>query len=216
MLVLLAFVVVNGLIALINDNKPVGSFFGALLFLPQAAINLVLVIAAFVGVLVPCAIAIEDIGTFRAISRAVGCVRGQAGQLIVQFALTVLFGGVVMTVLTCLVSAAMAPTLATNGPSGATGLESIEDVLGGVFGSLDLDSQEWGNLGIGPSGGGLARRARSDGQSGDRLREFFIIIISLTVLAFPAVYWVVSFTGFYDTARVPPALAHPRRQPAAP
>jgi len=152
--------VVNGFVILLSYT--VGSFIGVLLFLPQFVLNFMLVLVTAVSVLIPCAIAVEDIGAFRALSRLTTCLRRNTSQLMVQLAMTALFGASVMIVLFLLVNTAMLPS----------------------FGPILLRS--------GFDFSGIASAG---------LQLFFIGVIWLLVMAYPAVYWVVSFTAYYETVQ---------------
>lgn len=168
LLLLLLFIpaILNGFIFLLNSNRTVGSLIAALLFLPQAVVNLALIIASFTAVLFHCSIAVEDIGAFTAIGRFFHCIRHQTVQLMIHLAMTIFLGIIVMSVLSLLVGAAMSPTIGTNFPRPAMISNSL----------------------FGPSQAGW----------GDGLRYFFIAFVFLTVLIYPLVYWIVSFTNYYE------------------
>jgi hypothetical protein len=62
---------------------------------------------------------------------------------------------------------------------------------------------------------GMGRRPSISGkQSGDWLRALAIALIFVAVLAFPAVYWIVTFTDYYEVAL--PVLAGSRSSPIPP
>ena len=168
LLLLLLFIpaVLNGFIFFLNSNRTVGSLIAALLFLPQAVINLALVVASFTAVLFHCSIAVEDIGAFTALGRFFHCIRRRTVQLMIHLAMTFFLGSIIMSVLWFLVGTAMSPTIATNFPRLAL-------IAFSMFGS-------------------------GRGGWGDGLRYFLIAFIFLTVLIYPVVYWIVSFTNYYE------------------
>ena len=168
LLLLLLFIpaILNGFIFFLNSNRTVGSLIAALLFLPQAVVNLALVVASFIAVLFHCSIAVENIGAFTALGRFFHCIRRQTVQLMIHLAMTIFLGLIIMWVLWLLVGAAMSPTIATNFPR------------------LALIS----NSMFGPGQGGW----------GNGLRYFFLAFVFLPVLIYPLVYWIVSFTNYYE------------------
>lgn len=170
-LLMLLPVIVNGLIALITYSGEIGSALTSLLFLPQLLVNFVLVLAALVGVLVPCIIVVEGFGAFRAISQFGTCIRHQVGPLTIQLTLTMLLGGNVLSVLVLLVSVALAPTLAANCPS----------ELVSLFGPRP--------------------RFGEFSHFGEMIRSFSLMVVWLLVMVYPVVYHVVSFTAYYETVR---------------
>ena len=217
LLVLFALVplIVNGVIALLNSGGDVGSAAGALLTLPQVLANLILVVAAAVAVILPCAIAVEDIGAMRALSRLAACVRRHTSTLMVQLALTVFFGGVVMQILVTLTGMAVVATLSTNCPKVLSTNElfdtsALSDLRSGL-------SSEWDRYLATPSS--TRRRSRpaaSSSQSGDSLRLFFLALVALAVIAYPVVYFIVSFTAYYEAIRVRVPQTGPPAQPSGP
>jgi len=191
MLVLLVAFVVNGLIVWMNSNDSVGSFIGALLFLPQFVVNLCLVMTAILGVLIPCAVAIEGIGSFAAVSRVLNCMRHKTGQLLAHGLLTGIFSSIVTHLIWTLVLITLVPTLITNGPIGLLDLGALTEFMS-AGSTSDFDA-------LFASGGQTLSASKS--QSGDDLRVFFVIVVVLIASAYPVVYWIVSFTKFYETVQ---------------
>ena len=111
--VLLVLVVTNGFILILNRSLTVGSLLAALLFLPHFALNLVSLLAALISVIIPCAIAVENIRPSVAISRFVACVRRDTGHLMVHFIITAFFS-ILMMVMVCFVFAVLFFTLLIN------------------------------------------------------------------------------------------------------
>ncbi len=81
--VLVAVCLLNGLVAAISDLSAVGSL-AAILFLPQLLLNLVLVVALLSSVLMPRAIAVEDIGAGPAFGRVFTAIRHHTRELIIE------------------------------------------------------------------------------------------------------------------------------------
>jgi len=184
----LVFVITNGLVAALNQNDTVGSFLGALLFLPQAAINLVLVLTAALWVLLPCAIAMEDTGVFRALSRVLSCIRRRTRELAGHFVATLFLLVVVSLVLTTIVGAATLPTYLINGPTLLGPM--LDDLNSSLSSSLQAEfPSEFAELGLGRSG--------SVTPAGNGIRRFFTWLIWLGLGTYPTVYWIVSFVAFY-------------------
>ena len=213
--------VVNGFVALLNSNRTVGSFVGALLFLPQFLLNLMWIVAVLVGILVPCAIAVENIGAFRALSRLIACMRFNTSQLMVQIALTFFFVGVVIFVLWLLVGIAMVPTFVTNGPAFTSSIGKLDQLWesrgGGHSFGFDLGSKSRDNLrGKQSRGSEFGRPTKTKHRSGDVLRQFFMAVIFLLVIVYPVVYWIVSFTTYYMEVQPKIATIGRARQPAGP
>ena len=94
----MTFAIVNGYIMLIGGSSSAGSLLAALLFLPHFALYLLLLLATIISVIIPCAIAVENIGPVVAISRFIACVRRDTGNLIVHFIITTFFSSLVMLV----------------------------------------------------------------------------------------------------------------------
>ena len=199
--ILLVSLLTNGFIVFLNRSITVGSLLAAVLFVPQFILNFALVLAFGVGVLVPCAIAVENIGALDAISRLVTCVRRDTGQLMIHFTATILFSAVVMTVICILLFLAMTPTVATNGPP------SIRSTVGafipfsgtgdgGMSASLKRFEQEFSRM----SGFGESRRT-SSGPWGGRSRWFFMILVLVLPCIYAGVYWILSFTAYYEAAK---------------
>lgn len=162
---------VNRGIFWLSEGSTAGSLLGALLFLPQFVVNMVLVIAFVIGVLAPIAVAVEGVGASAAVSRLLECVRRDAGALFVQLAASILIGAVISLVLGLLVFGPLALTSVTNGPS-----SQIEQMMSGYM-SLE----------------------RLDGADG--LRMLAVGLIELVVAGYLSAYWVGSFTAYYRDAR---------------
>jgi len=177
-LILLVPALFNGLIFLIRVRGDAGSFITALLFLPQLLINLCLVVAILVSVIVFCAMVVERLGPIRAIGRLIHCVRWQTGSLMVQLIMSIFFGVVVFLALQNLVLLAFLPTYIFNLPVDPLLAELIVELTG--FRLSD---------------------------SGDLLRWFAIIFVVSLVSAYPFVFWIVSFTGYYEQNRTMPSAA---------
>jgi len=80
--VLVALAAINGLIVLLNRSGAAGSLLAAFLFLPQFVMNLALALAVIVGVLVPVAIATENVGASQAVGRLLNCVQRDTSRLL--------------------------------------------------------------------------------------------------------------------------------------
>ena len=168
-LVIVIMAIVNGLVATLNKNEA-GSLLGAILFIPQTTLNLVLIVAAVVNALVCCSIAVEDFSALTAISRFISCLRRQTRELIVHLTFTFCFSVLVTSVLLTLVAIALILTNLTNGP--------------------DVQQEMLESLGY----------ASGKSHHGDLLRWFSMAIMGFAVLAYPSVYWIVSFTNYYENA----------------
>jgi len=221
-LILLIPALFNGLIYWIRDSGDAGSFITALLFLPQLLINLCLVVAMLVTVIVFCAMVIESFGPFRALGRLIHCIRRQTGPLMVQLIMTFFFGGVVFWSLMGLVSAAALPTWYSNGP--ASPLDSLlEEIIGldelSLFDESSSDINDAFNLNMQKYGSGssygfgsvdddddASSRKRGPSDSGDSLRKFAMGLVILLVFAYPFVFLIVSFTGYYEQNRAMPSV----------
>lgn len=127
---------VNRGIFWLSEGSTAGSLLGALLFLPQFVINMVLVTAFVIGVLVPIAVAVEDIGASAAVSRLLDCVRRDTGPMFVQLAASVLIGAVISLVLGVLVFGPLVLTCGTNGSS------RIEQMMVGYMALSRLDGAD--------------------------------------------------------------------------
>ena len=198
--ILLISLLTNGFIVLLNRSITVGSLLAAVLFVPQFILNFALVLAFGVGVLVPCAIAVENIGALDAISRLVTCVRRDMGQLMVHFAATILFSAVVMTVICILLILAMTPTAATNGPPlirstvGAfIPFSGTGD--GGMPAYLERFEREFSRT------GNFGESMRKSSPWGGRSRWFFMILVLVLPCIYAGVYWILSFTAYYEAAK---------------
>lgn len=217
---------VNGLVALLNQSRTVGSFVGSVLFVPQVLVNATLVVLCLVGVIVPCAVAVERIGPVRAIQRLVTLLVRRPGGLLLQFGITLYLGVMMLFVLAVLASVSLGPTLATNGPSPGrwmpsmpsldTGQEDISGLLAELEG-LGISGMDGGQpSGLFPSFSG-AGSAAPRSNWGDWLREFGIGVVFIAVLAFPIVFWICAFARYYESlAPTLPALVSGPKAPPAP
>jgi len=209
--VTLAGALANGLVALFNLSRTVGSLLGSVLFLPQVVVNAALVVLCLVGVLVPCAVAVEGVGPILAIRRLVTILIQRPGGLLLQFAITLYFGVMMLCVLGFLAVVSLGPTLATNGPSlgglpmpfppsfddqeiGLSGLSSGDD-LGG-FGFPGMESDPFSGL---SSPRSRPEPAVSAGKWGDWLRYLGVGVVFIAVLAFPVVFWICAFARYYES-----------------
>jgi hypothetical protein len=173
-------VVVNGLAALLNAAGTAGAFLAALWFLPQFAIDLVLGVALAVWVVVPIAIATENLTALQAIGRLQTCLCRDTKRLLVHFAVSAAVGMAVLAVLPALFWLPAAMTLVTNSP------------LSSLLGALTRLSPD--SLMRGDGFGGFY----SSGP--DALRVFFGALVGLAVMGYLSAYWVGSFTGYYKEA----------------
>jgi len=184
---LAAFAVLNGLMSLLNTSGEAASFVAALLFLPQFAVNLLLAVAVLLGVLLPCAIAVEGRGVFAAVPLVVRLVRHRTLQVLLHVVLTLFLLSILTTLTAGLGQLALLPTAATNSPS-ATGLPGLAHL---------------GELLTAPVGAGMGTAgSMGTGSGGDLIRVVSLAIAALMLASLPAVYWVVSFTGYYDRFRL--------------
>jgi len=207
--ILLIFLLTNGFAILLNKSTTVGSLLAAILFVPQLILNFALVLAFGVGVLAPCAIAVDKVGALDAISRLLTCVRRDTGQLMVHLAATILFSAVVMTVMYILLLLAIGPTTITNGPPilrSAVG--AVIPFIGGSQGGMsssfsDLERQlsNMSNFNRSSRTGRSSRPSRPGSPWGGKLRWFFIILVLILPCIYAGIYWILSFTAYYETAR---------------
>jgi hypothetical protein len=175
--IVVVLVAVNGLILLLNRGGTAGSFLAALLFVPQLVLNLGMVIALLVWVLVPIAIATENIPALQAIRRLQTCLCHDAGRLFVHFAVSVVVGIVILLVLAALLGPALGVTSLTN--------SSLSSMLSDPsMASLMMGHGSSGGYSLGP----------------DMLRAFFGGLVVLVIVGYLSAYWVGSFTGYYKDA----------------
>ncbi len=226
---------VNGLVALLNQSRTVGSLLGSLLFLPQVAVNAALVVLCLVGVLVPCAVVVERMGPIRAIQRLVSLLVQRPGGLLLQFGITLYFGVMMLCVLAVLAIVSLAPTFATNGPSLAgmipsfPSLDAGEADLSGLLSDEDLEGLGLPGIEVGQFPSISPGRSRPEltaprGPWGDWLRELGTGVVFIAVLAFPVVFWICAFARYYEslvatfptpapettTSPIPPPLPAPK------
>jgi len=220
--VLVVAAAINGLVYLVMQI-PFGPVIAALIYLPQFVINFLLVLAIMVGVLVPCGMAVDGSHIVGALRRLGACVVNQPRSLIVHTAVTAIFGTFILTVHGCSVLGALAVTSSTNSTGSGSFWEdlapfSMKDLGLGGFGddrsSKKDDSSLFGGsptmglqqrpIGSGrpaqPVGRGEASKP-SEPATGNWLRQLFIGLILLGLVTFPLVYWIVSFTGYYERVR---------------
>jgi hypothetical protein len=174
--IVVANVVTNGFVFLLNRGGTAGSFLAAFLFLPQFALNVGLAIAYAVSVLIPAAIAVEDTTALGAIGRLQSCLCRDTSRLFVFFSCSVVGGLAIALVLVALLGPALLITLSTNSS------------FSSMFSISALESQM-------ESGRGL-----SHSPWPDRLRLFFGALAVLALMGYLAAYWVGSFTGYYRDA----------------
>jgi hypothetical protein len=216
---LIVSIVVNGIVYALRSAQEVGSVIAALLFIPQFCVNLLLVLAQMLSVLAIAAIAVEGVGPVAALGQLLRCLRVRTGHLVATVALTFSFAVMMTLALAVVVFAALMPTLTTNSMGG----RSPFDWLG--F-ELRPDPR---TRSIAPSGPtpaamrgdpfgfnfepdfGRQRRSfdRGDG-GGDVLRMIAVALILVALMAYPAVYWIVTLTDFYASGQH--LLAPPRRR----
>jgi len=219
---------VNGLVALLNQSRTVGSFVGSVLFVPQVLVNATLVVLCLVGVIVPCAVAVERVGPVRAIQRLVTLLVRRPGGLLLQFGITLYLGVMMLFVLAVLASISLGPTLATNGPnltkwmplssSSDAAQEQVTGLLASLQSLTELPGMEGGespSLFPGFSG---TKPAAPSGRWGDWLREFGIGVVLIAVLAFPVVFWIGAFARYYESMAptLPALVSEPKAPPTPP
>ncbi len=218
---------VNGLVALLNLSRTVGSLVGSLLFVPQVLANAALVVLCLVGVLVPCSVAVEQLGPIQAIRRLISLLVQRPGGLLLQFGITLYMGVTMLFVLAVLATVSLGPTFATNGPSLARWMPSFlssdagQVSLPGVFNMFGDLADIPGMEGVESSGllSGLSssKPAESPGHWGDWLRELGIGVVFIAVLAFPVVFWICAFARYYESLTPTfPTLAPESKSPPTP
>jgi hypothetical protein len=239
--VLLIFAVTNGFISLLSGGHSLGSLLAALLFLPHFVLNFVLLLTAVISVIIPCAIAVENIGPIVAISRFIACVRRDTGNLMVHFIITAFFSTLVM-IMVCFVFVALFITIYFNS-GGSMGMPGSTLILGqaGTVQGFDVefasrDSYKTGErlvrnipletgIGNGTHNGkimfGRERRDRSifDLSAGQiktplslKLRLFFAALVIASAVSYSAVFWIVSFTNYYRGVRPKISMVAPPRR----
>lgn len=219
--VLLASVLLNGFVALLNNSRTIGSLLGALLFVPQMLLNLVLFVAFLTIVLVPAAIAVDDVSVGPAFGRVIGCLRHHVRELTVQIGVAMFFGSIVVGLLASLLAAALLPTMSTNGPDVAGGLmRTILPDFSGLSRSDDSSPFNFGAM-MDPPRPGATSRSRagaipggpnrllemrqSKGPWGDWLRWLWLLTVFAAWIAYPVVFWICAFTRLYGS--LSPSLA---------
>jgi len=218
----LAVVIANGAIWLVYKVPTVGKPLAALLFLPQVAVNLVLIIAALSCVLLPCIIAVDDAGLLSALARLGEQFRLRLGALMGQLGLSIAFVLFTAVVTALLATGALGITHSTNSLSSGLGLERLGLLPGVENWEAELDKafrprmeeprsrsfQPPPKVTVAPATPKTSGQAESEGLTGDSLRLLCMLFVYVCALAIPAVYWVVSFTEFYRAAmRVGPGKA---------
>lgn len=218
---------VNGLVALLNQSRTVGSLVGSLLFVPQVLANGALVVVCLVGVLVPCSVAVEQLGPIQAIRRLTSLLVQRPGGLLLQFGITLYLGVMMLFVLAVLATISLGPTLATNGPSPArwmpfSSTDAAQEEVTGLFANLQSLAGLPGMEGIESSSLlpslSPSKPAESPGRWGDWLRELGIGVVFIAVLAFPVVFWICAFARYYEslTPTVPTLDPETKTPPAPP
>ena len=215
--ILLSVVIVNGVIAAVAMSGAAGSWIAAILFVPQVFVNLVLAVALPAGVIVPCAIAVEQTTAGRAIRQYTRCLFHHARSVLLHFAVTASFGVLLLAAVAPLLAMAFGYTMSTNGPSVESSLGSSADFLSraidsesadGMFGTKPGAANEefWTQIGdepekstslLGDGLGGIPGSRRTGG--GDVLRGIGILIVMLIPAAYFIVYWICSFTRYYES-----------------
>lgn len=188
-----ALLVLNLPVAILNRGGSVGTFLAALLFLPQVLGNVVLVLASFTAVLVPCVLAVdENTGFVEAIKTMVHYLRHNTRNLLVQTWGSMLCTGQAIAALAFFALLALAPAWSTNGP----------DVTGGIVRSFSSMMEQAANEmhdSSGPSGqfnwgslekGQKPKPAADKGPAGDSLRYLSVAIMIASVLGAVLTYWV--------------------------
>jgi hypothetical protein len=168
--VLAALVAVNGLVMLVSGTSRPGSILAALLLLPQFLVNVALALAAVVAILVPVAIATENVGASQAVGRVLDCVRHDTSRLFVHLAASTLIGDVIVIVLGKIVLVSLGLTLAANSPM-------LVRVLMSDFGSVSHVE-----------------------EADVVLRLLAVGLIACVLLGYLSAYWVGSFAGYYRDA----------------
>jgi len=216
---------VNGLVALLNQSRTVGSLVGSVLFVPQVLVNAALVVLLLVGVLVPCAVAAERIGPTQAIKRVVSLLVQRPAGLLLQFGVTLFFGVMTLFVLAVLATVSLGPTLATNGPSTGRWMPSLPSLdagqqdVAGAMGQLQsllsgMDGDQ--SPGLFPGMSLSSEPPASRAHWGDWLRELGIGIVLIAVLAFPVVFWICAFARYYESVMPTFPAPGPETKPPPP
>jgi DNA-directed RNA polymerase subunit RPC12/RpoP len=165
--------VVNGTILRLNlKDGTAGPFLTAVLFLPQLLVDLGLTIALVVWVLIPIAIASENIPALQAIGRVQTCLCRDTGRFFAHCAVTMVIGVTVLGVLVLLSYPALLMVFLTNEPISSTGKLAF---------------------------GQLISKGR-DISGADILRALSVGLALLAVIGYFVAYWVGSFTGYYKDA----------------
>lgn len=218
----LAVLLANGIVWIIREIPSLGPPLAALLFLPQAAANLILLVAALTCVLLPCIIAADDVGIAVAVPRLLEQYRRRYAALLGQLGLSLALAMVLGVVAAQLALGSLGMTIPTNGPKlgfDVTSLLPAERDTQPDFSALfqgiqDTSRNKAFQLPQEPTAHSSSARGseRGDqgGLTGDTLRNLSILLVLVCAIAVPAVYWIVSFTEFYRTAP-PTQVASGRR-----
>jgi hypothetical protein len=195
----LVFLLLNGLIGVLNSNHSVGSLIGAILFLPQLVLNLMLILAILTIVLYPCAIAVEEIGLIEAFKRFIACFRNHGRELAIQTGSAFFLGFNLIVLLGALLASALGPTLSSNGPSMFSHLKNVINEM------QSQDRAENNPLMFGPitqntQSNNANYQTMSNAQTpwGESIRWLSLFILVAAWFSFPMVFWICTFTRFYS------------------
>lgn len=166
----------NGLVMMLNASSSVGRTLGGVLLLPQLVVNGALILVLLSAALVPCAVAVEEAGGVRAIRRLSASITGRSRALFVQTGLA-FFGFSVIVTLFMIVFQGSILTALTNAPGVAT---------------------LWGNL-MSKSENPFSGMESAGEGAGDDIRIASLVLFGLVALSYPTVYWICSFTYFYES-----------------
>ncbi len=184
------FGLVSWVVFTLDESSGIGALLMALLYLPQWALNLTLLMGILVSVLMPCIVVVDQSGPLKALARMAQLLRTRLVDVIIHFAITLVLAWLVIGLLGLLVASVTFVTSFSNG--GGTLREMIEQLQ---LGSQQADSFE--------AFLAAAEKQKSDSarNAAVGLRAFFVLLLLLIVLAYPAVYGIASFTDFYRAIR---------------
>ena len=215
LVVLLLYVGLNLTIAKLNTIQQIGSLIGGALFLPQIICNVLLLLGLLTCVLVPCIVALTDVGLFGALKRFFQYLGRHGRALMIHFAASLYFGIQIFLVILPLMLFAFATTLSTNGPDLASPGSRFSWEADGMFGGT---SDGFGDLPDSPFGdasflsGQFSGRSSPEDPSGEEtgapwgggLRWIGIAIAVLVPFCYFCVFWIGSFTRFSEDLENPP------------
>ena len=218
LVVLVLFVGLNLTIALLNSNPQMGSLVGAALFLPQLICNVLLLLGYLTCVLVPCIVALTDVGLFGALKRFFEYLGRHGRTLTIHFAATLYFGIQILLVILPLMLFAFTTTLGSNAPAAASfgsflpsgGNDMFGDLSDGFGGASDgLGDDPFGDASpfSGQSFGGSSQQASNDKEEGapwgGGLRWISMGIALFVPFCYFCVFWIGSFTRFSEDLENP-------------